>query len=168
MFTLNKLYSNLRDFFIKILGVQKMTVKMVYEKLIGARLSLEEAKQTIETFNSLLLVSKDIDLDPTPVLQKEVFPIRFPDGDVKLLKGSESFALLDRKSLGDDFLNKAKFLDFSIEETRALHSFIKWSRLEDRYLSQSIREISSANEDSTRPISSPDREIKRKARALLR
>lgn len=168
MLTLNDLYSNLQDFFVKTLGVQKMTVKMVYEKLIGPRLSLEEAKQTLETFNSLLQVSKGIELDPTPVLQKEVFPIRFPSGQVRLLTGSDGFALLDRKSLGDDFRDKAKFLDFSIKDTRTLHPFIKWSGLEDRYLSRSVREISSAKEDSTRSISSPDREIKRKARALLR
>ena len=168
MYTLQDLYSDLRGFFTKILRVKTITIKMVYDKLIDPGLSQGEVKQTLETFNSLLLAIKDSELDPTPVLQKEVFPVRFPDGKVRLVKGSDSFAILDRKSLGDDFHNKAKFFDFSIEKTRALHPFIKWSRLEDRYLSKSVREISSANEETTGPITSPDREIKLKARALLR
>jgi hypothetical protein len=168
MCTLKDLYSDLKGFFTKILRVKTMTVKMVYDKLVGPKLSQEEAKQTLETFNSLLLAIENNQLDPTPVLQNEVFPVRFPDGNVRLLKGSDSFALLDRKSLGDDFHSKARFFDFSIEETQALYPFIKWSRLEDRFLSKSVTEISSASEETTRPISSPGREIKLKARALLR
>jgi len=168
MLTLNDLYPNLRDFFVKNLGVKKMTAKMVYDKLIGPDLSVEESKQTLETFNSLLLVSEGDEFDPFPVLEKEVFPVRYPNGDVMLRTGSDDFALLDRKSLGDDFGDQAKFLDFNIDEIRALQPLIKWASLEEKYLSKRVKEISSADADSTRTISSPYREIKLKADALLR
>lgn len=168
MLTLKELYPHLRSFFVKDLGVQTMTAKMVYDKLTGPELSVEEAKQTLETFNSLLRVSKRGEFDPAPVLQKAVFPVKFPNGHVRLLKGSDDFALLDRKSLGEDFAAKAKFLNFSMDETRNLQPWIEWTGLEKRYLTKVVKEISAADEDSTRPISSPYREIKSKARALLR
>jgi hypothetical protein len=168
MLTLNKLYPNLPDFFVKVLGVKKMTAKMVYDKLMGPELSVEETKQTLETFNSLLLVSKDNEFDPIPILKKRVFPVRFPKGGVSLLTGYDGFALLDRKSLGDDFEDQAKFLDFSIDEIRTLQPLIKWASLEERYVSKAVKEISSVDADSTRPISSSHREIKLKAHALLR
>jgi hypothetical protein len=168
MLTLNELYPNLRDFFVEGLGVKMMTAKMVYDKLMGPDLSVEETKQTLETFNSLLLASKSDEFDPIPILEKKVFPVRFPTGDVRLLTGSDGFALLDRKSLGDDFADQANFLDFSIDEIRSLQPLIKWASLEERYLSKAVKEISSADAHSTRPISSPYREIKLKAHALLR
>jgi hypothetical protein len=168
MLTLNELYPNLRNFFVKGLGVKKMTAKMVYDKLMGLDLSVEETKQTLETFSSLLLASKGDEFDPIPILDKEVFPVRFPTGDVRLLTGSNGFALLDRKSLGDDFTHLANFLDFSIDEVRSLQPLIRWASLEERYLSKAVKEISSVDADSTRPISSPYREIKLKAHALLR
>jgi hypothetical protein len=168
MLTLNELYANLQNFFVKSLGVKNVTARMVYDKLMGSCLSLEEAKQTLEVFNSLLSVSKGDDFDPTPILEKEVFPVRFPNGDVKLLTGFDGFALLDRKSLGDDFKDLAKFLDFSIDEIRALQPLIKWAKLEAMYLSRAVKEISSVDAYSTRPISSSYREIKLKAHALLR
>jgi hypothetical protein len=168
MLTLNELYHELQDFFIKCLGVKKMTAKMVYDKLMGPGLSVEDMKQTLETFNSLLSVGKGTEFDPIPVLQKSVFPVRFSNGDVKFLTGDDGFALLDRKSLSEDFKDQAKFLDFSLDEIRTLQPLIKWARLEERYLSKAVKEISSVDSNSTQRISSSYREIKRKARALMR
>lgn len=169
MLTLNELYPELRDFFVRGLGVRTMTVKMVYDKLVGPALSVEETKQTIETFNSLLVNTADRSkLDVAAVFDKAVFPVRIPDAGVKLCRGKEGFALLDRQSLGDEFAGKAKFLDFSIDELRTLQPFIAWAGLGQRYLSKMIKEISSVGEGSKRPISSPDRDVRTKARALLR
>jgi hypothetical protein len=77
MLALNMLYPNLRNFFVNSLGVKNVTAKMVYDKLVGSDLPLEETKQTLGVFNSLLLVSKGDDFDPLPILKKEVFPVRF-------------------------------------------------------------------------------------------
>jgi hypothetical protein len=70
-----------------------------------------------------------------------VFPVRFPDGQVILRTGSEGFALIDRKTLGEDFATLAKFLDFSMNEVRILQPLIHWAGFEDRYLSKSVKEI---------------------------
>ena len=168
MLTLNTLYSDLGSFFVNILGVEKMTTKMVYDKLIAAGLSVNDTKQTLIIFSSLLLERTNNVFDPDPVIQKDVFPVRFPDGVVRLKNGSYPFALLDRQSLGDDFKDLAKFLDFGIDEIRTLQPLIKWAGLEDRYISKTVKEISSVDANSTRPISTPYREVKTKARSLLR
>jgi hypothetical protein len=170
MFTLNDQYSDLNAFFVNNLGVRKMTAKMVYDKLKapdGPELSVNEAKETLMAFNSFL-TTKGGEFDPGPILENKVFPVRFPNGEIKLQKGTQGFALLDRKLLGDDFAGRAKFLHFGMDEIRTLQPFIKWAGLESRYLSKAVKEISSADGDSTRPISSLNRNIRQKAHALLR
>lgn len=175
MLTLNELYPELRDFFVRSLGVRTMTAKMVYDKLLGAGLSVDETKQTIETFNSLLQSSggsekvPKTELDASAVVMKAVFPVRLPNGDVVLRRGRDDFALLDRQSLGDAFASQAAFLDFDIDQVRTLLPFLAWAGLGERYLSKVVKEISGiVREDATRPISTPDRDIRRKARAFLR
>lgn len=144
-----------------------MTAKMVYDKLNSPALSVEEAKQTIQTFNSFL-VGRRGEFDPAPILQKAIFPVRFPNGDVELLSHSDNFWLVDRQSLHDDFAAQAKFFDFSLDETRKIEDFVEWAGLTSRFLSSGVKEITAADPASTRPILLPYREIKSKARALLR
>lgn len=170
MLILNDLYGDQKAFFVERLGVQTMTAEMVYGKLKALHipaLSIDEAKETILTFSSMMK-GEDGSFDPAPVLEREIFPVRLPGGRVTLRRGSSAFALLDRQLLGDDFADKAIFLDFSMSQIRDLKPFIKWARLEGRYLSKAVKEISSADAGSTRPVSSEDRCIKRKAHALLR
>ncbi len=118
-------------------------------------------------FNSFLAIGSG-DFDPTPVLKNEVFPLRFPSGEVMLFEGTQGFALMDRKSLGEDFAASAIFLDFGMDELLLLQPLIQWAGLGDKYLSKSVKEISCADRESTRPISSAHRDIKGKAHALLR
>jgi len=167
MFTLETIYPALKRFFTHKLGVKTMTAKMVYDKLKDTELTVEEAKQTILTFNSFL-VGKGREFDPAPISQKRVFPVRLPNGEVTLLKGSDDFALVDRQSLRDDFVAQANIFDFSLDETRLLREFVEWAGLTGRYLSSGVEEITSVDSHSTRPISLRSREIKHKARALLR
>jgi len=167
MLTLNELYADLESFFVNDLGVKTMTARMVYDKLKGTDLSLEDAKQTLHTFNSLLLVSVRDEFDPVPILEQKVFPVRFPKGEVRLQTGGSDFALIDRQSLGDDFRDVARFLDFNVDDIRTLQPLIKWTGLDDRYLSKAVKEISSVAPDETRPISSPNRNIHSKAQALF-
>ncbi|KAK3367905.1 hypothetical protein B0H63DRAFT_489977 [Podospora didyma] len=168
MLTLNELYANLKDFFVQTLKVQKMTGKIVYDKLSsGLDMSVQEARETLFAFSSFLQ-NEGHELDPRPVLAKPVFPVKLPSGPIQLLKGTDEFSLVDRKTLGDDFAGKAKLLHFSMEEIREFQPFIEWARLGHRYLSKSVKEISSVDVDSTRPITFPARDVKRKAYALLR
>ena len=109
MFTLGGLYPELRTFFTKHLGVQTLTAKMVYDKLKGSELSLDEARQTIVTFNSFL-AGRRHEFDPAPVLKKAVFPVRFPNGEVKLLKGRPISASSIASPLGMTLRPRPRYL----------------------------------------------------------
>ncbi|EPE09773.1 ino80 chromatin remodeling complex protein [Ophiostoma piceae UAMH 11346] len=172
MLTLNGLYPELRGFFVKGLGVKTMTAKMVYDKLLGPALTVHETKQTLETFNALLASgdakgSRKDDMNAAAILSKPIFPVQMPGGGVQLCRGVDSFALVDRASLAQAFAGRAKLLDFDLEKVRVLQPFFLWAGLQGRGLSKMVKEISCIAGDDRRPITSRDRSIRHKARALF-
>ncbi|KAK5991975.1 Protein NO VEIN [Cladobotryum mycophilum] len=170
MLTLGGVYADLEDFFVGRLGVQTMTVEMVYEKLIardGPKLSAQDAKETILAFNSLLQ-GKERELDPAPVLASQVFPVKLPNGKTAVWTSEMDFSLVDQKPLGDDFAARAVFLDFTMEEVRTLEPFVLWAGLDERYLTRAVKEKASVDPSKARRIYSPDRDMRMKAYALLR
>lgn len=169
-------YPELRNFFLDVLGVQEMTLDMIFDKLenVTVELTAEDSKQTLLACSSLLAcedeeVLRQLRQEKRSIFfDRKVFPVRLANGDIELCEGSRDFALIDRHSLAEDFAGKAKFLDFDMDQVRLLQPLISWIGLEGRSLSKMVREISSADSNSTRPISDPKREIRRRAHALLR
>ncbi|OCL02139.1 hypothetical protein AOQ84DRAFT_424260 [Glonium stellatum] len=170
MTALNDHYGALKDLFVDFLGVRTLNLQMVFDKLKeqgAGQSSVEEVKKTIWLLNSLLQ-SERRHPSPKPILESRVFPVRHPGGSVRLLASAAAFVIADRKHLHDLFSGEAKFLDFSTNDIPRLEPFFKWAGLESRYLSCSVREISTLCGDPDRPISHPDRDISRKAHGLLR
>ncbi|KAH7320590.1 hypothetical protein B0I35DRAFT_459384 [Stachybotrys elegans] len=166
--TINDHYEGLESFFVGILGVRSLTLQMVYDELLeGSRKSIEEIKSALRSFSSLLR-SDPTHLDRAPLLKASVFPIKYPDGSTKLQSADTSFAIVDRQDLGSKFASKIKLLDFSLEEVRYLKPFFKWLNMEGRCLSNCVRQITSVWGGNQRPITVPQRDLKRKAHALLR
>ncbi|KAK3331475.1 hypothetical protein B0H66DRAFT_487633 [Apodospora peruviana] len=173
--TLNDHYEDLKDFFVNTLGVRTLTLQMVYDELLqtnSSRSTVDEVKNLLWSFNALLQTEPDRLLDPQPLLNASVFPVRYPgDGGTSLRSpDTVEFAIVDREHLAARFRDKIKMLDYSLEDVRRLKPFLEWAKLEHRYLSASVREITSLSggEDTTRPITSPNRDLKRKAYGLLR
>lgn len=174
--TLNEDYEELRDFFLDVLEIPEMTLPMVLDKLENEAIQLtaQDAKDTLLTCSSLLGEENEENLirlkqeRRSLLLERRIFPVRLANGELYLCKGSEQFALIDRDSLAEEFGGKAKFLDFDMDEIRLLRPAISWFGFEGRYLSKMVREISSADSASARPISAPQSEIRRRAHALLR
>jgi hypothetical protein len=170
MTALNNRYSTLKDFFVDFLGVQTLTLKMVFDKLKGqgaGQSSVGEIKKTIRTLNSFL-ESETKPPNPKPILESRIFPVRNPNGGIELCTSEAAFAIVDRKHLHNIFSKEAKFLDFGLNEILELEPFLKWAGLEDRYLSCSVKEISTLCSDSNRQISNLHRDISRKSHGLLR
>jgi hypothetical protein len=158
------------DFFVDFLGVPTLTLQMVIDKLKGqgaGQLPVEEIKQTIWVLNSILQ-SEIEHPSPEPILESRIFPVRDPNGHVELCTSAAAFAIADRKPLHDLFSNKAKFFDFNLNDVSRLEPFLKWAGLENRYLSCSVKEISTLCGDSNRRMSNPNRDISRKSHGLLR
>ena len=170
MVVLNGLYEDMQDFFIKFLGVRTLTLEMVHDKLLeqatgGA--SIPEVKKTIGLLNSYLRDEENLP-SPKKVIGSTVFPVRYPNGAVNLSSLTSGFAIKDRKHLSDMFSGKAKFLDFEVNDTPQLEPFLRWTGLEERYLSSCVKEISRLCDDYHRPLTCPDRQVARKAYSLLR
>ena len=167
-------YDGLESFFLDIIGIQKMTLKMLYDKLSDPDLdvSLDELKGDLLEFSALLSkVESEKAVDSLDVFRMRnncIFPVRRPGGEVVLRSGDAQFAIVDRAPLAASFRDKAQLLDFNMEQVRGLGPFIRWTGLQDRFLSTSVREIFVPDRTSSRPISEPQREINKKACALLR
>lgn len=171
MITLNDHYGSMDRFFVDFLGVATLSLQMVYEELkeksASDQTTISQVKETIWAFNSFLTAEKELP-DPGPVLKGRLFPVRYPKGSTQLRSAKTAFAIVDRKPLEDAFRDKAKFLDFSLDEVRRLKPFLQWARLEERYLSATVKEVSAFEGGGQGPITSPERDIKRKAQALFR
>lgn len=141
---------------------------MVYDELRQSpRSSTEEVKVAILSLNGLLH-TESARLDPEPIRQAKIFPVRYPTGTVALSSVSVDFAIGDRDKLMMMFSDKIALLDFEMEDVRRLKPLIEWLRLQDRYLSNSVEESTSISSDSGRPISTPNRDLKRKAYHIAR
>lgn len=169
MFAVNALYDDLQPFFVTKLGVQTRTVGMVYKKLRGDTTGLptDEIKNTLMVF-SALLERESGDFDPKPIREKHLFPVMSASGELELCTAMQDFVIRDRQHLSDDFAQKASFLDFSMDSVRRLGALIEWAGLEQRYISNAIKEVCSVDIDSTRPICNIRLQISPKAHALTR
>lgn len=156
------------SFFVSKLGVKLLTLQMVYDELRqSSGNKTEEVKVALLSLNGLLQ-TETIRLDPEPIRQAKVFPVRYPTGTVVLSSVSVDFAIGDRDKLNTMFCDKIALLDFEMEEVHRLRPLIEWLKLQDRYLSNSVEESTFISSDSERPISTPNRDLKRKAYHIAR
>lgn len=170
MRNISNLYEDLFVFFVDFLGVPTLTLEMVVDKLIEQGTSVEEIKETIWQVNAFLQSDQDHP-NSSQVLNGNVFPIRNPNnGDLVELRSSKTdFVIADREPLLKLFSDRAKRLDFNVNEIHRLEPFLRWTGLENRYLSRSVKEITAlGNDDSSKHLMSSDRDIALKAHGLLR
>lgn len=162
--------SNLEDFFVKFLGVDRLNFSIVHDELLGVdpqSTPIEEVKDLIWSLNSFL--TKETPKEkPEKLLKKAILPIRYPNDSVRLVTTEVDFAITDRRAYGEEFKDKVKILDFGLEEVHKLQPFLAWVKIEGRYLSRVVKEISVVESGVTYPLSDPKWEVKTKAHALVR
>lgn len=171
---ISNLYEGLFAFFVDVLGVPTLTLKMVVDKFAelgkDQGTSIEEAKDIIWQVNALLQGEEDHP-DSSRIVTENVFPIRNPNNGVlvELRSSKTDFIIPDREPLLNLFSDRARILDFSVNEIHRLEPFLRWTGLEYRYLSRSVKEITAlGNDDSSKRLTSTDRDIALKAHGLLR
>ncbi|PNP45552.1 hypothetical protein TGAMA5MH_02775 [Trichoderma gamsii] len=106
-------------------------------------------------------------LDPQPILDANIFPVRYCNGEVVLRSAKVDFAIPDRDYLSAMFKEKITMLDFELEDIRRLKPFFEWTKLQGRYLSSCVVEGTSVS-DTGRPISEESRDLKLRAYYILR
>lgn len=167
--TLNEDYEGLEDFFIKTLGVQTLTIQMVYDDLMGTNSAstIDETVSKIWSLNALLPGNRS-SVDPEELRRKRIFPVVYPDGTTALVSTSTQFAIKDREYLALKFSGKIKILNFNQEEVRDLKVFFDWIMISHRYISASIKELTSISGDTAPYSPFPTCDFKYKAYAILR
>ena len=144
---------------------------MAIEELKGASgqasTSTAQLKESIWTVNSLLTAelkppsSQDIAKHP-------IFPVRHPNGSVRHVSAETEFFVVDRLQLRQAFESKAELLDFLLEDLVRLRPFLNWMDLEDRYLSNRVKEITSFHGEGASLSRNENRQVWNRAHALLR
>ncbi|RFU29542.1 hypothetical protein B7463_g6794, partial [Scytalidium lignicola] len=172
MVPINLYYDDLEELFVETLGVKTLTLQMVLDELLqmaSQAPSIGQVKEKLWVINSFL-ASGETAPSPSLILEAKVFPVRHPNGKIRLssVKNPCNFAIMDREMIGVLFRDKVKLLDFSLQEIRRLVFLIQWLSLETRYLSKSVKEVSKVNASPQILVSSPDRDVSAKAYGLLR
>ncbi|KAE8423087.1 hypothetical protein BDV36DRAFT_279575 [Aspergillus pseudocaelatus] len=170
MVALNDEYEGLYELFVDIIGVRTLTLEMVIKKLIdqgSTFASVKEVKETIHLLNNYLQRDEDVP-DSQPIRDAKVFPVRDLNGQVVLRNYDDAFSIADRNHLYDWFVGKADFLDFGVNDIHRLEPFLNWVGLERRYLSVSVKEISTLGNGAHQSLVSKDRNIALRAYGLLR
>lgn len=170
MVSLNSEYEDLQDFFVDTLGVKPVTLKMAIDELkeAGSRqpVSVEEVKASLLTVNSLLC--SEFDPRQSELMESKIFPVRYSKKKVKCLSKRTHFFIGDRESLRSPFDDHVRFLDFNLEQVVQLQPFFNWARIEDRYISRCVTELTSIQDSDVHPISKRRLEFRHRAHGLLR
>ncbi|KOC14318.1 hypothetical protein AFLA70_555g000420 [Aspergillus flavus AF70] len=170
MVALNDEYEGLYELFVDIIGVRTLTLEMVIKKLVdqgSTSASVKEIKETICLLNNYLQTDEDVP-DSQPIQDAKVFPVRDLNGQVVLRSYDDAFSIADRNHLYNWFAGKANFLDFCVNDIHRLEPFLDWVELERRYLSVSVKEISTLGNGAHQSLVSKDRNIALRAYGLLR
>lgn len=161
-------YETLKDFFIEMLGVTSLTIQMLYDELKqpSPQSDINDIKDAMLSLSSRLQTSPTL-LDPQPILDANIFPVRYCNGEVVLRSAKVDFAIPDRDNLSNMFKEKITMLDFELEDIRRLKSFFEWTKLQGRYLSSCVKEGTSVS-GIGRPITTEIRDLKLRAYYILR
>ncbi|KAI0198817.1 hypothetical protein F4808DRAFT_472474 [Astrocystis sublimbata] len=158
--SLSEEYEDLENLFTKVLGVNQVDLQMAIDDLkltASQQISVPELKESIWTVNSLLPTTSSPP-SPSEILQNSIFPVRFTLlGTVTVNRQTEKseFFIVDREQLEQKFANKVRLLDFTLKEVSQLRPLIHWLGLQNRYLSQCTKEVTSFPGKAASVISIP-------------
>ncbi|KAL7908107.1 hypothetical protein GGI35DRAFT_469887 [Trichoderma velutinum] len=167
-------YKEMKSFFVSILGVETLSLGLIYtelSKLGDSSPTVELVKEQLFAFKDHLHTIRDYqDVNPDEMKTFKIFPIRQPGSqqNIQFCDANAEFAIADRRPLEDNFRRKIKILAFSFDEVHALGPVIKWLGLEERYLSHLVTETSRVEDDDRVLNNSLTRNIESRAHALCR
>ncbi|KAL6793013.1 hypothetical protein J3E68DRAFT_451446 [Trichoderma sp. SZMC 28012] len=167
-------YKEMKSFFVGFLGVETLTLGLIYTELS----KLGESKPTVELVKEQFFAFKDHfhmirdykDIKPDGMKKFKIFPIRQPGAqqNIQFCDGNTEFAIADTLPLEENFRNQIKTLGFTFDELHSLGPVIRWLGLEERYLSRLVTETSKVEDDDRVLNHSLSHNIESRARDLCR
>ena len=153
--------------FVGKINVEEPDVGMLVEEL--KRLAISDGDDSIPKIKALIEDIENLGPDEESLghlKSYNVLPVRGVDGIVRLKNTTDIFAIADRVEYEKAFYGQLAVLAYTIEEAHALKSFISALGLTERYMSQRVKETSTAK--SFIKESSLTDDIKAKAYAISR
>ncbi|KAH6619159.1 hypothetical protein B0J18DRAFT_433424 [Chaetomium sp. MPI-SDFR-AT-0129] len=169
--SLSEEYDNLREFFVEFLGVPTPTFKLLYDEVLNlgkpaSGTNPETMKEKLQELASLLPMANRE--DPSKLLKLVIFPVRNPNGEVRLVDGSTSFGIIDTQPLEEKFGHRCKVLNYDFEDFLRLKELWRWLGLTNKYLSNMVKEITSVDESDKMLIAPSKLSMASKAHGLYR
>jgi hypothetical protein len=146
------MYSDLRDFFVEILGVNTVTPVFMMKQL--AKAAKSRAK-TVENIKSLMLAVSELlgvssnasDFRSSMEILDECnyLPCRTTGGAGEFRSRSQAFFIVDNEDYANEFGDRLVMLDFTYEQLNSLHNLIQLLGLDDHYLARHVHHETSAD-----------------------
>ena len=142
---LEQSYPTLQNFFVKQIGVKKMSANVLAHELIEASKSSTQDIKHIQSLITALGNTISTKPDDDQISERNLenlknsafLPVRTPQG-VFSYHVNDDFWIQDHERYSNAFIDKVNLLDFSPAELTSLHSFFSLVGLESRYLSRNV------------------------------
>ena len=173
---ISTLYPGLREFFVDFLGVTVPDLGMLVKELKTVSKSsgsVDKVKSLIWQINSMDPSAEDL----RSIYNSAIFPVKVGNGSTQLQRRREDFVIVDREKLANGFKSPGvsgamAILDFmKIEDVHKLRPFLAALDVEDRYLSNMVKEITFLTGDAYTSSGHDEvltASIRRRAYALFR
>lgn len=149
------MYPELEDFFTGRLGVRKANITMLIEEV--KKMAKENAPNIEDIRTRLLSIGKlvlKIGINEprakalTSLAKAKFLPQSTPSGAKILVGKDDEFVINDHQRYGEAFRECFVLLDFSVEEVHVLDTLFRHIDLGQRYLSQTVKEVSTVGSDA--------------------
>jgi hypothetical protein len=133
---LSRLYPDLKELFVGLLGVEEATDKTILLRMSDGTPDFE-MRDLFSLLNCLIQTSK-ISIKPDELLPRRVFLGKLNRKNHRFA-GMERFFIPDDQEFAATFKDDLPLLDVTAEEIAILNPLFTWLGFEDRYLSNLVR-----------------------------
>jgi hypothetical protein len=145
------MYSDLRDFFVGILGVHTVTASFLMKQLATAAKSTTKTHESIKAIMLALSEMLDHSSNDTSfrssieILDQSAYlPCRLKNGRLEFRSKAQSFFIVDNEQYAQVLQNWVIMLDFTYEQMNSLHRLVQLLGLGDHYLARHVHYETSA------------------------
>ncbi|KAF5557455.1 hypothetical protein FMEXI_778 [Fusarium mexicanum] len=148
-----RLYPDLKEFFVGLVGVEEPTEKIMSLMTYWA---LEYQMRDLYSLLNCLVAKAEISIKPDELLPRRIFLGRYHGEKCRFI-GTEDFFIPDDQEFETAFKDNLPLLDVTQEEIASLDPVFTWLGFKDRYLSKHVRHRIALYCDSPRTTTKADR-----------
>ena len=152
---IGNLYPELQSFFTYRLGIEVASASIMIQKLTemckADSTPVAKVKELLSGIGRMFTY-RDYNDSAIKALNElrgtNFLPVKLATGETELQCAGDKFAILGHARYGEAFKAKVPLLDFSLEESKSLHSLLERLGMSGRYLSVMVKEESRVGTDA--------------------